>query len=82
MRICNLNPETAKTVQRILLELLAYKRRFPTRRSSPIKLGSKSEVLINPTVRDTETETDDKKDVVLGKTKKVSKSEERHTEGR
>jgi hypothetical protein len=58
-----------ETTRRIVIELLNRKRQHLTRRSTPIRLGSKSEIIIDPTLKDVENKT------VLGKTKKVSKCE-------
>jgi hypothetical protein len=48
-----LSPKSLKIVQRVVLEL-ARRPVTRTRHSLPIKLGSKSQVLINPSMKDTQ----------------------------
>jgi hypothetical protein len=65
--IFDLSPTTANTVRRLVLEKL-------TRRSTPVRLGSVTPIIINPTIKDTETNHGGDKEFRLDK-KKSSKSE-------
>jgi len=59
MKLGDLNSQTASTVKRVIFELFAYKRRYRTSMTIPIKLGSRTPVIINPTQKDTENNVPD-----------------------
>jgi hypothetical protein len=58
LKIFDLNPQTAKTIQRIVLELARHPVR-PNKCSMPIRLGSKSAVIINPTLKQVQNNVQD-----------------------
>jgi hypothetical protein len=70
------NPQTVATVRRVVLSEYTTRHKIkPTRRSTPITLGSKSKVIINPTIKDVEHKVSPDDENVFKTTKKVSKSE-------
>jgi len=71
--ISELSPQTQATVRRMMVEL-HWRPVKPNNRSLLIKLGNKTPVLINPTIKDTDNNISDMDNTLDFKTKK-SKSE-------